>query len=121
MRHALPTPTAAVLAAVLTAAVLPLTGCFVLDELDAGAEIMDAHSPKRNKKAKEAATASSEKGEEEKPAGQAWWSQARSLNRPAEDAASDDPAAVVSCRLGGATRFMRRGDCLSQGGRPAAR
>lgn len=122
MRRALPIVTAAALAVAVT----PLTGCFVFDELEAGEKIMDSHSPHRNKKKSEAEeAATSGTGEEEsKPTGQAWWSQARSLNSgPAddEDADAGDPSAVVRCELAGATRFMRRGDCLSQGGRLASR
>lgn len=110
--------------AILALASTPLAGCFVLDELEAGEKIMDQHSPvdAPSKKAKADAAGKSE-GEESEPAGQAWWSQARSLNTgpAAEDADGDDPAAVVRCELGGSTRFMRRGDCLSQGGRPSSR
>jgi hypothetical protein len=94
-------------------------GCFVFDELEAGEKMMEQNSPK--KPGAEAAAATAAAGDAEKPGpptGQAWWSGARSLNAPAE-AKPGDPDAPVRCKLGGGTRFMRRGDCLSQGGREA--
>lgn len=100
---------------------LSCTGCFVLDELDKGAAIMEENSPK--KPPAEGATAKAPggdgKGEPPKPTGTAWWSQAKSLGTGPGDAAdAGDPKAPVTCKIAGKTRFMRRADCLSQGGRP---
>jgi hypothetical protein len=86
-----------------------LSGCFVFDELDNGEKIME-----QNAKAKPAAAPA-------QPAvahqgGKAWWANAKSLSdTPAEP--SKDPA--VTCTVRGSTRFMRKSDCLSQGGHPA--
>ena len=53
------------------------------------------------------------------PVGAEWWSNARSLDTGPQAAAEPgDPNQTVSCRIGGSTRFMRRGDCLSRGGQP---
>jgi hypothetical protein len=100
----------------LLAACFLLAGCFVLDELDAGREIMDKNSPQEEKPAAEAAPA-----EAKPPTGSDWWSSAKSISRgpdDGEDTDTSDPTQLVSCRISGATRFMRRGDCLSQGGAP---
>lgn len=95
---------------------LALTGCFVFDEIDSGMESMEKNSPQGAKKAEAPA------GEDpNKPAtGSAWWSSAKSIERRSEDENADpaDPKKLVSCRISGASRFMRRGDCLSQGGTP---
>jgi hypothetical protein len=90
-----------------------LSGCFVFDEIDAGMEMMDK-GPKKEEPAPEPAG-----GAAKKPAGQEWWSTAKSLSREDADAAPPgDPQQLVTCRIGGGSRFMRRGDCVSQGGAP---
>ena len=94
-----------------------LSGCFVFDELDAGHEILDAHTPAAKKKPAAAQTTEAGEGQEGPPTGQAWWSGAKSLNTAPQEPEAGDPNALVECRLGKGTRFMRRGDCASQGGR----
>jgi hypothetical protein len=93
------------------------SGCFVFDEIDAGQAIMEKNSPK-----KPAAEAEGAKpGEAAKPTGSAWWSSARSIDTgPAHTADAGDPNAPVACKIAGGARFMRRGDCLSQGGQPGS-
>jgi hypothetical protein len=95
------------------------TGCFVLDELDKGNAILDAHASKASKdaKAKAAAEAAANKGgapatPEEKR--KQWWSSASSLST-ADQAPKEDPH--IRCRIEKDERFMRRSDCLSQGGK----
>ena len=90
------------------------SGCFVLDEIDAGMEIMEAHTPADKKKPKQA---ESDGEEPEKPptynesvAG--WFENATTLGPRSEG--GDNP--VVKCKLGGAVRFTKRTDCRSQGG-----
>ncbi len=102
----------------MLAASFVLCGCFVFEELEAGEKLMEQNSPRAAAKAEEAAKAATDGGAPAKPAGAAWWSEARSLGRVPE-AAPDDPNAPVSCRIQGAVRFMRRADCHSQGGREA--
>jgi hypothetical protein len=84
------------------------SGCFVFDELDAAEKIMEDLSP-----TKPAAAPA-----ENAPAAQSgagWWANAKSLDgRPTGDGESQ----VVSCTVGKTTKFMRKGDCLSQGGHP---
>jgi hypothetical protein len=93
------------------------TGCFVLDELDKGNAILDAHASKASKDKKAAAEAAANKGE--KPATpeekrKQWWSSASSLST-ADQAPKEDPH--IRCRIEKDERFMRRSDCLSQGGK----
>jgi hypothetical protein len=90
------------------------SGCFVFDELDSGKAIMDKNAPQKPAAAEEKASAD----KAAKPAGATWWSTARSIDTgPAAAADPGDPNAPVACKIAGSTRFMRRGDCLSQGGR----
>jgi len=101
------------------ALVIPLvfgSGCFVFDELDAGMEIMESHTPADKKKAKQAG----QKAEGEKPPTyqeslQAWWGEAKSINVSKEARlAEDDP--MVPCKHQGKTVFTRRSDCVARGG-----
>lgn len=102
------------------------SGCFVFDELDKGNKELDAHSPIRNKAAKEkeakaaaAAAPATAKGKDGKPLdpkerSRLWWQSARSLST-AEKEPSDDPH--VRCKISGKERFMLQSDCASQGGK----
>jgi hypothetical protein len=83
------------------------SGCFVFDELDAGEKIME-----QNAAVKPAAPAQPTAAHQ---TGSGWWANAKSLSdTPAEP--SSDPA--IACMVGKSMRFMRKSDCLSQGGRP---
>jgi len=84
-----------------------LSGCFVFDELEAGEKIMEQNAAKP-----EAAPAQPAAAHQ---TGSGWWANAKSL-RDAPADPGNNPA--VACQIGGSTRFMRRSDCLSQGGRP---
>ena len=87
-----------------------MSGCFVFDELDAGEKIME-----QNAKAKPAAAPAQPAAAHQ--TGSGWWANAKSLrDTPAEP--GNNPA--VACAIGGSTRFMRKSDCLSQGGRPTS-
>ena len=99
----------------LLAACLLASGCFVFDELDKGEEILEQHSQQKPAAAPgtPAATGPAAKS------GSAWWSSARAIG-PADAASPGDVDAPVACKIAGSTRFMRRGDCLTQGGEPAS-
>jgi len=87
-----------------------LSGCFVFDELDNGKKIMEQNAPAKPAAAP-AQPAAAHQG------GSGWWANAKSLSdTPAEP--SKDPA--VACTVRGSTRFMRKSDCLSQGGQPTS-
>jgi hypothetical protein len=113
--------------AVLLLICLLSSGCFVFDEIDAGKAQMDKNSPKPkapppgpDAKAggKATAQARAKAGTPGHKAGKDWWATAKSIDAPT-DVDPGDPNTPVSCQVRGSTRFMRRGDCLSQGGRPA--
>jgi hypothetical protein len=97
---------------VLIVALTLCGGCFVLDEIDAGQKEMDRYGGRNKAKAGEAAAKSEE---EPSPAqrARAWWDKARTITPGSDDAKSD----IVSCKLGGATRFMSQIDCQNSGGR----
>jgi len=84
------------------------SGCFVFDELDSGKKIMEQNAAAKPAAAPAPAAPAHQTGS-------GWWANAKSLSdTPAEP--GKDPA--VACAVGGSTRFMRRSDCLSQGGNP---
>ncbi|HEY5657903.1 MAG TPA: hypothetical protein VIY27_08955 [Myxococcota bacterium] len=95
-----------------------LSGCFVWDELEKGEAILDAHSPNRNKRKQEeeaaAKAAEAEKAPTASERAAQWWDSARSIGPRPDDKPAADP--MVSCRLGGATRFTKQSDCLARGG-----
>jgi hypothetical protein len=100
----------------------PLSGCFVMDELDKADALIDAHSP--NREARKTAARQKENGkkadgapltlQERKAEAQKWWDSATTVTSRADS--SDNP--MVHCRTGGSTLFMRRADCLARGGQP---
>jgi hypothetical protein len=88
------------------------SGCFVFDELDKGNKILDKNFSKGKAAA---APAPAEKAARPK-GGAGWWANAKSISGEPTDEDGKNP--VVSCAVGKATKFMRRSDCLSQGGQP---
>ena len=95
--------------AMLLCACLLLSGCFVFDELDKGQKILEETSPKKPDAPAPAENAPAAQS------GEGWWASAKSLTgRPSGEGDNQ----VVSCAVGQVTKFMRRGDCVSQGGRP---
>lgn len=107
-----------------------LSGCFVIDEIQKGNDLIDQHSTGwreekklKDKKAKELAENASAsrdspyttwKGVKEKA--QLWWQEALE-----EEAVTAEPTdTVVSCQLGGQVQFLRKSDCATRGGRAKA-
>jgi hypothetical protein len=105
--------------AIAIAAVFLLSGCFVLDELEKGEAIIDAHSPNRKKRMKEEEEALAKTEAEKQPSASQqmakWWDNARSIGPRPDDKPDADP--MVSCTIAGGVRFTRRSDCLAGGGR----
>lgn len=102
------------------AAVLVLgSGCFVFDELDAGMEIMEAHTPV-DKKKPQSGDAGAAGGDAAEPpptyqqAVSSWFEGARTLSKAPGEGEAEDP--VVTCRHGGRSFFARQSDCLARGG-----
>ena len=98
------------------------TGCFVFDEIDAGMEIMESHSPEANKKKAGVDTPAAAATDGEQPPTyqelvHGWWKDAKSINvSPDERRASDDP--MVPCAHAGRTVYTKHSDCVARGGRP---
>ena len=94
-------------------------GCFVLDEIDQGMEIMDEHAPKE-----EGASATPARPVRGRPAAkeqedlgllarlQKWWEE-RNKPKPPQRDPSD---VVVKCEIAGAVHFTRKSDCRIRGG-----
>ena len=96
----------------------PLSGCWVIDEIDAGRDLMEKHSPKSaaEKEPKEPAGA--------KPAAAGGKDAIDTYFRGEEEdgtTKSFAPGAVsegiVACKLGGSVQFMKREQCAARGGR----
>ncbi|HKJ23530.1 MAG TPA: hypothetical protein VKB65_01815 [Myxococcota bacterium] len=94
-------------------------GCFVVDELDNGMKMMDENSPrKKHGPAAEEAAPETAVARREGPSAQEalakWWKHARTPSSGPRDPAT--ATEIVTCRIGGATRFMSKTDCEVQGG-----
>jgi hypothetical protein len=92
------------------------SGCFVIDEIDKGQELMEAHSPDTEKVATDPALSGAD-GEAASARNRlnAYYKKQRSKASAAKS--SDDPHdAVGRCKLGSNTLFMRQADCVSRGG-----
>jgi hypothetical protein len=110
------------LAAVLAVLMLTglATGCYVFDELDKSQAMLDHGAKAKKEKAEANAAAAKAKAEKQNELEERvshWWEGARTLSSSPQ-ANTADPA--IGCRIGSALRFMRRSDCLSQGGHPSS-
>ena len=98
------------------------SGCFVLDEIDKGAAIMDQHASQERREAEAKAKAAEEEADGEslladlkgQVASLGGWLQEATEKAPAER----DPSDTVSrCQVGGRTHYLRKSDCRIRGGR----
>lgn len=113
--------------AILTLALICLslsgTGCFILDEMDSGAAIMDKNSARGNA----ANAAAAEEAEEGMTLSDLRARGAGALgviSGKVEEAMQSEPDpnnVVVSCSIDGRTEFTRKFDCQSRGGRLLSR
>ena len=95
-------------------------GCFVFEELDTSADMLD--NPTFAKPEKKAAkptpspspSAKPSSGESVKQQLAGWWNEARSINSGEVD------ENMVACELGGKTQYMGKTDCLTRGGNAGA-
>jgi hypothetical protein len=97
-------------------------GCFVLEEIDKGQQLMDQHSPtareraaRREEARKDPRSARADADQEEGTlAGlKKWWTKKREPAPPKPD--PND--VVVRCQIGGSMHFTRKSDCMLRGGR----
>ena len=90
-------------------------GCFVLDELDSGAEELkrygqqDEESTTTTTSSTSTAQASSDQAKIDLDA---WWQDSKSVTSEELD------ASITQCLLNGNIQFMRIDDCRSRGGEP---
>jgi hypothetical protein len=96
-----------------------LSGCWVLDELDAGSKKIDMYSGKSAKKTAEAeaeaAAAAAPPARKRQRIGDYFASQknARTLTK------GQLPGDIVKCKTGSGTQFMKQSECLQRGGSPS--
>jgi hypothetical protein len=94
-------------------------GCFVLEEIDKGQQLIDQHSPAAREKAAQReearagprADAEQEEGPLERL--KKWWTKKREPAPPKRDPI----VVVVRCQIGGRMHFTRKSDCRLRGGR----
>ena len=96
------------------------TGCFIFDELDKGAAIMDQHSRKGSKKK---SSADAEKGKEGLTGLAAWKARGKAtvdkLNETVEEATKkelDPDNVIIRCKVEGRVQYTRSFDCQALGG-----
>jgi hypothetical protein len=116
------------ISAVLLVAVLAL-GCFALDEIDQGQEVMDKHYGHARKEKEKAAAPAPAADAKEDPGVVArvrsWWEKKQAeggggSSSPADSGPPPHPDDVlVRCKVGGTTQFMRKFDCQLRGGKVA--
>ncbi len=97
------------------------SGCFVVDELDAGMEILEAHTPKEKAAPEEPAAPAAPARKADSGPGmleelQSWAS--KKLEKPPPPPDPDD--AIVRCIVRGSVQFTRKYECAMKGGRAIA-
>jgi len=108
-------------ALILTCIVLlsaPLSGCWVIDELDNGKKLMDDHSPKQPEEmqadAKNPGAAASAPGG--KDAVDTYFRGEEEDGTTRTFAPGSVSEGIVACKLGGGVQFMTRENCAARGG-----
>ena len=91
-----------------------LSGCWVLDELDAGNKKMEmyGHTKPKDEDAAEAAAPSAHKG----PRAADYFASQKNARTLTPGSA---PSGIVSCKLKSGTQFMKQEECINRGGAPA--
>lgn len=83
------------------------TGCWVIEEIDAGQELLEKHSAKV------------EEVEEEDPDKEwafmekldpEYWAKARTITK------GEGNSDIVNCKVGGSTQFMKKSECAGRNG-----
>lgn len=93
----------------LALALLASPGCFVSEELDRGAQLMDQHSASSDDVSAPPSTpVAADRAKAAFESAQGWW---ESLTSPEPDS---NP--IVDCRLNGGQAFLVESDCLARGG-----
>jgi hypothetical protein len=119
-------------------AALLSSGCFVLDEIDSGQQVMDQHYGKarRDKESAEAAkagktppgapAAAAQKEEGVLARVRGWWDAKSAQGGGGAPGAAPDSGppphpddVLVRCKVGSTTQYMRKFDCQLRGGKAA--
>ena len=99
-------------------AVLLCSGCFVLEEIDKGHEIMKAHDGIDNEAEESGEGVADAKGPPKTSSERLAEYYAKQRARASAPTKSEDASDKLGqCRIGGSTRFMRRSDCQTRGGK----
>ena len=94
-------------------------GCFVVEEIDQGMEIMEQHSAKTEKSEAEAhSDPSRSKSKSPRRDSERWWSRMRSL---APGTSSEARSDIVRCEIDGAVQYTSESNCRLRGGRAGGR
>jgi len=97
-------------------------GCFVFDEINAGMEIMESHTPDAQKAAAKAEALGPGKNSDGTPKSarerlSEYYAKQRAKAPAAADAAKAAPGDKIGgCRIRGTTQYTRRSDCQLRGG-----
>ena len=103
------------LLAILT--LLLCSGCFVIDEIDKGHELMKAHDGKNEDAEESREGVADSKGPPKTPSERLAEYYAKQRAKAPEPKQNMDPANDVGqCRIGNSVKFMRRSDCRLRGG-----
>jgi hypothetical protein len=96
----------------------PLSGCWVIEEIDRGSKWMDDHSEK-GAKAKAAAKAEADAAAETKKEGalDAYFAEQEQHGGTKTFTPGQVSESIVACKLSGSTQFMTREACAARGGR----
>jgi hypothetical protein len=109
------------LALTLSLLALPQAGCFVLDEVDKSAKLMDDHSPRHSKRHKRKNQAKQRRQKGKQDEGMVarikrWVDEGANLPEP--DVFAEDDV-LMRCDLPGGSEYLRKNDCELKGGAPA--
>lgn len=99
--------------AALLALAAPLSGCWVIEEIDRGSKWMDDHSAKNKKAEDEPAKAAAP----QKGALDAYFREQDEEGTAKSFAPGQVSEGIVACKLGGSTQFMTKENCAARGGR----
>jgi hypothetical protein len=95
-----------------------LSGCWVIEELDRGSELMDQHSPNANakKKAEAAAAVAQPTVAAQQDAVARYFRDEEAAGTTKTFTPGSVSEGIVACKLGGSTQFMKKEDCGVRGG-----
>jgi hypothetical protein len=91
---------------------VPLGGCWVIDEIDKGQEVLDRHSGKKAEEKEEAKPATAPQNRTL----DAYFTEQERQGKTKTFTPGQVSEGIVSCKLGGSVQFMTRESCAARGG-----